>query len=144
MSQWHYNWFSNMEPFDEPLVHEGISYLAVENFYQAQKVKNMDMKLFISELDPRKSKTHIRKFNIQPHWTTKEKLAIMEYALNHKFRLDTSWGRKLLETGDEEIVEWNNWGDVWWGKDLETKEGLNHLGILLMKIRNNLKLQQIL
>jgi predicted NAD-dependent protein-ADP-ribosyltransferase YbiA (DUF1768 family) len=41
-----------------------------------------------------------------------------------------------METGQDEIVEWNNWGDVWWGKDLETGKGRNELGKLLMKIRS--------
>ena len=70
-----------------------------------------------------------------------EKLRVMELALYHKFTLSTSWGKKLLETGDEEIVEWNNWNDLFWGKDIKTKEGLNHLGKLLMNIRSKLRME---
>ena len=50
---------------------------------------------------------------------------------------------KLLETGDEGIVEWNNWHDNIWGDCIclkcEDIVGTNHLGKLLMRIRTELK-----
>jgi ribA/ribD-fused uncharacterized protein len=148
MKEWHKNWFSNMIPFDDPLKYEDIVYYAPENFYQAMKLPHDDYisRLYISELEPRKAKTKIRKFIniIREDWDEEEKLRIMEIALRHKFRLDTEQGQKLLATNDEEIVEWNNWNDLWWGCDIETGEGRNELGKLLMKIRNSLKFEQLL
>lgn len=130
-----------MIPFDEPLIYEDITYLSVENFYQAMKLDNIEDKKYIASLPPRKSKTQIRKYNIRNNWDMKEKIKVMQIALNHKFNLSTSWGKKLLETGDDEIIEWNNWHDLFWGKDIETKEGLNHLGQLLMNIRSRLNIE---
>jgi predicted NAD-dependent protein-ADP-ribosyltransferase YbiA (DUF1768 family) len=63
----------------------------------------------------------------------------MYKALKQKFYLDSNWCKELLSTGDQEIVEWNNWGDKYWGKDSITKEGENHLGLLLMRLRRELK-----
>lgn len=135
------NWFSNMELFDEPLVFEGISYASVENFYQAMKTDDVETRQYIASLPPRKSKTEIRKFPIKEAWNIAEKLRIMEFALNHKFTLKSSWGKRLLETEDEDIIEYNNWGDVFWGVDIEEGAGRNELGKLLMKRRNELNLE---
>lgn len=138
------NWFSNMEPFDVPMEYEGITYNSVENFYQAMKLSDPEERKYIASLPPRKSKTEIRNYKPRESWNIPEKLRVMEFALRYKFTLDTSWGKRLLETGDEDIVEWNNWSDSFFGVDVETGVGRNHLGILLMKIRNDLKLENML
>ena len=45
---------------------------------------------------------------------------------------------KLLATGDEELVEGNDWNDRIWGK--VNGQGENRLGIILMKVREELRL----
>ena len=55
-------------------------------------------------------------------------------ALRIKFAPGTIWYARL-EMEEGEIVEWNNWGDKIWGKTLNG-EGENHLGKILMKIRD--------
>lgn len=47
---------------------------------------------------------------------------------------------KLLETGNEELVEGNYWGDTFWG--VCRGRGENHLGKLLMKVRTYYKNQK--
>ena len=42
----------------------------------------------------------------------------------------------LLATGDAKIVEGNTWGDVFWG--VCNGVGENHLGEILMKVRQDL------
>lgn len=61
------------------------------------------------------------------------------YILCVKFARGTSWAEKLLATGDEEIVEFVNWRDTFWGWDINLKTGENHLGKILMKIREGLR-----
>ena len=61
----------------------------------------------------------------------------MEYALKKKFKNNTHWGEKLKRSTGE-IVEFNNWGDTFWGVDIYTSKGQNHLGKLLTKIKNEL------
>ena len=45
----------------------------------------------------------------------------------------------LLATGDAVLQQGNTWGDRYWGKDLRTGEGENHLGRLLMERRDLLR-----
>lgn len=143
--KWHKNWFSNMLPFDEPLVYERISYLAVENFYQACKIPRdrQDLRMEVAAMTPQKSKTNIKKYPLDPLWNDAKKINVMEFALRHKYFPGTSWHKKLMETGNEEIVEWNNWNDVWWGTDISSGDGLNNLGKLLMKLRKEYQLTKI-
>ncbi len=128
-----------MLPFESPFIHEGISYPAVENFYQAMKTLDIPSRQAIALLEPRKSKGAGRKLEVRPDWA-EIKLKVMEQGLRHKFQLSTKWGQQLLET-EGEIVEKTNWGDKFWGVDSETGKGSNHLGKLLMKIREDLQFQ---
>lgn len=131
--EWIKNWFSNMLPFDEPLVYEGIKYRTVENFYQAMKFYHLDDRQFVANLNPYAAKKFAK--GKAPDFWKDVKLGIMLRALRHKFAQGTSWHKKLMATGDEPIIEWNNWNDLYWGVDVQSSRGYNHLGKLLMKIR---------
>lgn len=139
------NWFSNMEPFDEPLVVDGISYPAVENYYQAMKLfpEDFEGRKYIASLSPQKSKTEIRKMKVRKLCPV-QKIEIMNFALNHKFDHHTSWGKRLMENKVEFLIEYNNWGDVFWGYDVEKNEGKNYLGLLLTARRSSLLLEKML
>ncbi len=67
----------------------------------------------------------------------------MEDLVRQKFSLYTTLREMLLATGDEELVEGNYWCDNFWGAcwcpDCEGKEKHNHLGRILMKIREEAK-----
>lgn len=135
------NWFSNFEPFESPLIYQGIEFLTVENFYQAMKVAKDDIETrkAIAAVSPAQSKRLGRSVKLRPDWDT-VKDAVMEYALRYKFAPRTKWHRQLMET-EGEVVEWNTWGDRTWGatKRLPNGEldGENRLGKLLMKIRDS-------
>lgn len=136
-----------MLKMDTPFVEDGIEYLTSENYYQAMKMPDdrLDLRQEIANLGSHKSKTAIRdtvKYPWREDWDEAMKLRVMEKVLRHKFALGTTWGEQLLATGDEEIVEWNDWKDVFWGCDVDTKEGKNHLGKILMKLRNEFRLEQ--
>lgn len=139
------NWFSNMIPFDSPLVVDGISYPAVENYYQAMKLYENDFegKRLLASVSPRKSKTLVREMKTR-ELSNAEKIKHMRFALEHKYTNESSWGKKLLETGDEQIVEYNNWGDTFFGFDVEKGEGKNLLGLLLMARRNELIMENLM
>lgn len=136
------NWFSNMKPLDEPFEYQGIKFRTVENFYQALKMpKNRpDLRAEIAALNPYKSKTAIRnkeKYPWREDWNKELSIKVMRHALKEKFKEGTSWGEKL-KNYKKEIVEWNNWRDTFWGKDIYTGEGENWLGRLLMEIKEEL------
>jgi len=136
------NWFSNFDRFDTPLVYEGIEYKTVENFFQAMKTQSPEIRRNIAAVTASKSKTLGRTVGLRPDWET-IKNDVMEVALRHKFALGTSWQQKLMATGNEEIVEFNNWGDRVWGATKRfpdgTLDGENRLGKLLMKIRDEFR-----
>lgn len=134
---WIKNWFSNMLPLDKPYEYQGVEYFTAENFYQAMKYTDVDTRRWIASLNPYKAKKIAK--GEAPFFWSEVKLGVMGHILRVKFARGTSWYDKLIATGDEEIVEWNNWGDTYWGRDINTGLGKNHLGRLLMKIRDEHK-----
>lgn len=138
------NWFSNMKPMDEPYIYQGITFRTVENFYQAMKLPKdrIDLRTEIAHMSPYEAKKAIKdgqRYKWRSSWTKQVSLEVMEMIITIKFNLCTSWAKKLLLTEDWEIVEWNNWNDTFWGKNLHTGEGENHLGKILMKQREKLR-----
>jgi hypothetical protein len=143
---WIKNWFSNMLPLDTPFEYQGILFSTVENFYVAMKTQKHEVELRkqIAAMPPHVAKRFGRQLQRRPDWEG-IKLPVMEFALRIKFAPGTSWYKKLIATGDTEIVEYNNWGDKFWGviayyngrtiTPSNPRIGQNHLGKLLMKIR---------
>lgn len=71
-------------------------------------------------------------------WDSYKKRNLMKRLLRLKFDKDhPELQKKLLLTGDQELVEGNNWKDVYWG--VYDGYGENNLGILLMDVRRNLR-----
>lgn len=129
------NWFSNYLPFDEPFVYQGISYRTPENFYQAMKVEKHDLETrrAIAMSTPSNAKKLGKTVNLRGDWE-QIKTEVMRYVIREKFKPGTTWYERLISTGNEEIIEWNNWGDRVWGKTLDGK-GENRLGTILMELR---------
>jgi len=65
----------------------------------------------------------------------------MDECVAAKFRQEP-YRSKLIATGDQLIQEGNTWGDTYWGVDLETGEGENNLGKIIMTLRGSLIAQQ--
>jgi ribA/ribD-fused uncharacterized protein len=137
MGRWIENWFSNFLPNDKPFIYQGMTFYTVENFFQAMKTLDIEERKLIAAATPSKAKRLGRKVKLREDWEEK-KLQVMEYALRIKFAPGTSWYTKLMATGNEEIVELNNWNDVYWGRTLDGR-GENHLGNLLIKLREEYK-----
>ena len=137
MGRWIENWFSNFLPNDKPFIYQGMIFYTVENFFQAMKTLDIEERKLIAAATPSKAKRLGRKVKLREDWET-IKLQVMEHALRIKFAPGTSWYTKLMATGNEEIVELNNWNDVYWGRTLDGR-GENHLGNLLIKLREEYK-----
>lgn len=60
----------------------------------------------------------------------------MENLIHQKFSQEPLRSQ-LLNTGEEELVEGNTWGDTYWG--ICNGKGQNNLGKILMKVRNQLR-----
>jgi ribA/ribD-fused uncharacterized protein len=138
-----YSFLSNMILI-EPFQYGQLTFKSVENFYQAMKSMNFNVRSLISEKDPKPSKSwmgeKIRKENKNRRVDWDDiKIDVMEFGLRIKFN-QIKFREKLIATGTEELVEGNYWNDVFWGVDLKDKEkpGQNQLGRLLMKIRDEI------
>lgn len=136
-----YRWLSNFWNKNVLIVHEGITFTSNENFYQAMKTKDVDKRIQISKMSEADAKAEgkwIEKSHMfRDNWND-IKVKVMAYGLKQKFS-NPILKQKLLDTEDMVIEEGNTWNDTFWGIDLKTGEGENNLGILLMKLRNELK-----
>ena len=133
--KWIRNWFSNMVA--EPVEIDGIMWPSVENYYQAMKTEDKILQAQFVLLSPSQAKYTGRTVDIRPDWD-QVKVQVMEKALIAKFSAPNNKSR-LLQTEDSILVEWNNWGDKFWGVDIRTFKGENMLGRLLMEIRSLLR-----
>jgi len=127
--------FSNFQPF--PIVYKGIRFPSVEHFYQALKSQDPEDWQRIAALPrPGQAKKAGRGLPLRPDWEEK-KVRIMRVALLRKFAPGTKYHLSLM-VYQGEIVEWNYWHDLYWGKCLCRRhqgQGQNQLGKLLMEIR---------
>lgn len=118
------------------ILFEGMIYPSTENAYQAAKCENPVHRVRFEICSPAEAKKLGRKITIREDWDS-IKLVVMEYVCRQKFLTDPE-RQMLLDTGDEELIEGNTWGDVFWGQ-CPLGTGENHLGKILMKIRDELK-----
>ena len=131
-----YNYLSNF--YEARVVYRGLSFGSNEAAFQAQKCMTEEEKVQFTEFSPGKSKGVGRRVQLRPDWE-QVKIGIMEEIVRAKFTQHPELAAKLLATGDKVLVEGNHWGDTCWGVDTRTGQGENHLGIILMKIREELR-----
>jgi len=140
-----WRFLSNFYPVT--IEHQGIKYPSVEHYYVAMKIKNdqqidgryityIDCREMIAKMpDPSKVKQFGKILKLRKDWDD-VKLDVMLWGIREKFK-NEDLRQLLTETGDEELVEGNWWGDKFWG--VSNGEGENHLGKILMKVREELK-----
>lgn len=128
-------WLSNMTYVY--IVYKGITYPSTENFYQAMKYESNDTRLLISRLKPQEAKKYSRENKMTSVLFEKNKIAIMRYAQFQKFSKEPFKSKLLATTGL--IEEGNWWGDKFWGVDINTRDGENNLGKIIMEVRGDLK-----
>lgn len=122
--------------FDAPIEYKGIKYPSSEVAYQAQKCGSEAEKRRFSGLSSTEAKKLSHSIKVRPTWNN-EKVGIMTEIIREKFTQHPELAEKLLATGDERLVEMNDWGDKFWGVD-SNGDGDNMLGKILMQIRDEL------
>lgn len=120
------------------IVFEGINYPSVEHAFVAAKTLDEEKRKIIAGIGTaREVKAYGRRLKLRPGWNDM-RLQVMEDLVRQKFTVHPALRQALIDTGDHELVEGNYWGDAFWGVDLKTGAGLNHLGRILMKVRSEL------
>ncbi|KKK75579.1 hypothetical protein LCGC14_2872320 [marine sediment metagenome] len=128
-------WFlSNFCPCD--IEWDRLRYRSVEHAFQAAKTFDNDRREEIQEArTPGEAKRLGRQVKLIENWE-EIKDEIM-YTLIHKKFESESLRAKLLNTGDIELIEGNNWGDTYWG--VCSGIGQNKLGRILMEVRKEIE-----
>lgn len=130
-----YFFLSNFYQVRVPL--DGMVFPTVEHAYQAAKSLNYHDRVRVrNAVTPGKAKRLGRGLKLREDWD-EVKLQIMEDLLRYKFRFGSELADRLVATGGAKIVEENDWGDEFWG--VCRGKGDNHLGKLLMEIRDDLR-----
>jgi ribA/ribD-fused uncharacterized protein len=129
--------FSNFAPFGIDL--DGAWWPTVENYYQAQKFTDPDLRQSIRQAEQpiiAKTLADENKAAIRPDWDA-VKDAVMYRAVRRKFELHPALRTMLLATGDEELAEANP-ADSYWGIGGDGS-GRNELGKIMIRIRAELQ-----
>lgn len=136
-----YHFLSNFHV--TPIEMDGMTYPTVEHAYQAAKTDDTEKRERIAALaTPSAAKAAGRRIKRPPNWFDVN-LGIMEDLIRQKFTRYDDLREKLLATGDAELIEGNTWNDRFFGMTWSKKDqqwvGENHLGEMLMRVRDELR-----
>lgn len=133
--------------YRHPVEFEGETYPSVEHAFQAAKTNDPVIRERIRRAkDPQAAKRLGRQVMLGEDWEWR-RFAVMNMLLRRKFA-DPELRALLDETKGHVLIEGNNWGDRIWGmvrvmrttpwddKPVPCWDGDNHLGRLLMEIRD--------
>ena len=133
-----YAFLSNF--YFSPMIIDNVVYTTNEHFFQAMKSLNpKERQAIVLAPTPGKAKYLGRKVSLRKDWED-IKEEVMLTGLRHKFS-NPELRKKLLATGNEELIEGTTWHDNYWGIcDCEAcgGQGKNRLGKLLMQVREEL------
>ncbi len=117
--------------------YEGVKYPTVEHAFQAAKTLDPAQRAEIAAArTPGVAKRMGRKVVLRDGWNAMRN-DVMEALVRDKFTRHPLLRRQLLDTGDQDLIEGNWWGDTYWG--VCRGVGENHLGQILVKIRKELR-----
>lgn len=129
-----YRFLSNFYPAD--IFYDYHKYKSVEHAYQASKTFSNEQRFKIEVAPTAAAAKQLgQHVSLRPNWDIL-RLPIMESLIRQKFAIP-ALRTLLIDTRDAEIVEGNWWHDTYWG--VCNGKGLNHLGRLLMLVREELK-----
>ena len=121
---------------------DDMDFSTVEHAFQAAKTDDIEERRSIQLAPtPAQAKRLGRKVSLRSDWE-QAKYSIMESLVRQKFTRHPELSQMLLETGDAELIEGNTWNDRTWGMTKNKQGeyiGKNWLGIILMRVRNELK-----
>jgi ribA/ribD-fused uncharacterized protein len=134
-----FRFLSNFYP--APVEFEVAVYPTVEHAYQAAKTQDPTIRAEICNAPtPGKAKRMGFAIKLRENWTEINGEIMLEL-LYKKFNIP-ALGELLLNTGDAQLIEGNDWGDTYWGKvrgEDGKWEGSNLLGKLLELVREDMR-----
>lgn len=133
-------WLSNFE--EAEVMFEGVMYPNNEAAYMAAKCENPADRVPFTRMTGKEARKAGQRVNLRPGWD--DMRWVVMYQINKdKYTRHADLRAKLLATGDAKLIEGNWWHDNFWGdcscERCATKLGMNNLGRILMKIRDEVK-----
>ena len=133
-----YRFLSNFYP--SPVFHDGVRYPTVEHGFQAAKTLDRKLRHQIAVArSPLRAKSLGRKLRLRKDWES-VKIDVMKQLIELKFDSHDDLAELLLATGDARLIEGNSWNDTFWGAC--GGRGKNHLGRILLHVRESLRLSR--
>jgi hypothetical protein len=132
-----YKFLSNPWPCRVTL--DGITYPSAEHAFHAYKTRDLAVRARFAALATwREAKRLGRSVELRSDWDRARKPVMLVVVLM-KFTQNPDLGARLVQTGDQLLVEGNYWHDNFWGNctcpGCAPAEGLNYLGLALMGVR---------
>jgi len=128
-----YYFLSNFYPCS--ISYEGIVYPSTEHAFVAAKSTDIIDREYIATITTAgKAKQYGRRLTLRGGWND-IRVSVMRDIVRIKFSSDDYLCNALLDTGSEELIEGNYWGDTFWGQS-PVGFGQNNLGKILMEIRS--------
>ena len=117
------------------IVWEGLEYRSAEAAFQASKCKDEKERKVFAGCSTDKAVLKGKDLTPYPGWEEAQ-ISIMESILQAKFGQNPTLMLKLAETGNHVLLNGNNKQETFWGIDLYSWIGENHLGRIIMNIRD--------
>jgi len=134
-----YSFLSNFYLTNVP--YGNLVYPSSEHAFQAAKsFSSIDRRYICSLKTPGEAKKAGRSIILRIDWD-KVKIKVMRKIVVAKFMNNTDIAIRLVNTGDQELIEGNTWGDNFWGSVKHDGTSRNELGKILMKLREKLQCQ---
>lgn len=113
----------------------------LEHRFQAAKTTDpVSVAAILAAPTASRAKRMGRNCKLRDDWET-IKLSVMRTLVHAKFQEPRL--RAMLEaTGDAELLEGNSWNDTFWGVNFRTGHGKNHLGKILMEVREDNRVEE--
>ena len=125
--------------YENGVYYEGLWYRNAESAFQSAKCIDKTDRNKFKNLTGAQAKALGKTIKLRSDWN-EIKVRVMYEVLCAKFESQEILRIWLLETGNQEIVEGNTWGDTFWG--VCNGKGQNQLGKLLMGIREEYKVNE--
>lgn len=126
--------------FQSKFTIEDVTYPTVEHYFQSMKFEGTEFESYIANLKTPKETAQEgkrRDLPLRKDWES-IKEDVMYRGIKEKFIQNSTLRSQLLNTGNNELIE-NSPYDYYWGIG-KNGTGKNRLGILLMKLREELKI----
>jgi ribA/ribD-fused uncharacterized protein len=122
--------------YDAPVMYDGFIFNNNEAAFQSAKVLDRHKRDQFCNIDASTAKRKGRHVLLRNDWE-EIKDEVMYQVVKDKFTRNVELQNRLLDTGNEELVEGNTWNDAYWG--VCNGRGKNKLGKILMKVRDELR-----